>query len=33
MPLDAVTISALTRELKDKLEGGRIDKVQQPERE
>ena len=33
MPLDAVTISALTRELKDKLEGGRIDKVQQPERD
>lgn len=33
MPLDAVTISALTRELKEKLEGGRIDKVQQPERD
>ena len=33
MPLDAVTISALTSELRDRLEGGRIDKVQQPERD
>ena len=33
MPLDAICISALTEELKNKLEGGRIDKVQQPERD
>ena len=33
MPLDAVTISALASELRDRLEGGRIDKVQQPERD
>lgn len=33
MPLDAVTISALAAELKAKLEGGRIDKVQQPEKD
>ena len=33
MPLDAITISALTAELKTKLVGGRIDKVQQPERD
>ena len=33
MPLDAVCISALTRELKERIEGGRIDKVQQPERD
>ncbi len=33
MPLDAIYLSALTAELKDKLEGGRIDKVQQPERD
>ena len=32
MPLDAIYLSALTAELKDKLVGGRIDKVQQPER-
>lgn len=32
MPLDAITIKALTAELKDKIIGGRIDKVQQPER-
>ena len=31
MPLDAIYLSALTAELKEKLEGGRIDKVQQPE--
>ena len=33
MPLDAITISALCAELKSRLEGGRIDKVQQPERD
>lgn len=33
MPLDAIYLSALTAELQDKLEGGRIDKVQQPERD
>lgn len=33
MPLDAVTVSALTRELADKIEGGRIDKIQQPEKD
>lgn len=33
MPLDAITIHALTHELSTKLEGGRIDKVQQPERD
>lgn len=33
MPLDAVTVSALARELSDKIEGGRIDRVQQPERD
>ena len=33
MPLDAIYLSALTAELKDKLLGGRIDKVQQPERD
>ena len=33
MPLDAIYLSALTSELKEKLEGGRIDKVQQPERD
>ncbi|MDY5563751.1 MAG: NFACT RNA binding domain-containing protein, partial [Candidatus Limivicinus sp.] len=33
MPLDAIYLSALTTELKDKLVGGRIDKVQQPERD
>ena len=33
MPLDAITVSALTRELKDELEGGKIDKVQQPEKD
>ena len=33
MPLDAIYLSALTTELKEKLEGGRIDKVQQPERD
>jgi predicted ribosome quality control (RQC) complex YloA/Tae2 family protein len=33
MPLDAVTITALTRELRDRLVGAKIDKVQQPERD
>jgi predicted ribosome quality control (RQC) complex YloA/Tae2 family protein len=33
MPLDAIYLSALTKELKDKIEGGKIDKVQQPERD
>lgn len=33
MPLDAVLLSAVTRELEDKLAGGRIDKVQMPERD
>ena len=33
MPLDAICIEALTRELRPRLEGGRIDKVQQPERD
>ena len=33
MPLDAIFLSGLTKELSAKLEGGRIDKVQQPERD
>lgn len=33
MPLDAITLSALCGELSEKLVGGRIDKVQQPERD
>lgn len=33
MPLDAVLLSAVTRELEDRLTGGRIDKVQMPERD
>ena len=33
MPLDAVVVSALRDELSQKLIGGRIDKVQQPERD
>ena len=33
MPLDAVTVSALTCELREKTVGGRIDRVQQPERD
>jgi len=33
MPLDAVVVSALCAELEDKIAGGRIDKVQQPERD
>jgi len=33
MPLDAVFLRALTAELSDRIEGGRIDKIQQPERD
>ena len=33
MPLDAICLSALTAELGEKLEGAKIDKVQQPERD
>ncbi len=33
MPLDAICLSALTRELSEKLEGAKIDKIQQPERD
>jgi len=33
MPLDAICLSALKDELKDKLIGAKIDKVQQPERD
>ena len=33
MPLDAVTLYALTRELKQRAEGAKIDRVQQPERD
>ena len=33
MPLDAVCLTALLRELEPELTGARIDKVQQPERD
>ena len=33
MPLDAIGIEALTKELKPRVTGGKIDKVQQPERD
>ncbi len=33
MPLDSVTVSALTAELREQIVGGKIDKVQQPERD
>jgi len=33
MPLDAITLSALASELSKKLEGAKIDKIQQPERD
>ena len=33
MPLDSVTVSAVAAELRKKLTGARIDKVQQPERD
>ena len=33
MPLDAICLSALTSELSEKLEGAKIDKINQPERD
>ena len=33
MPLDSITLYALLREMRPKLEGAKIDKVQQPERD
>lgn len=33
MPLDAICLSALVKELKNDLEGAKIDKIQQPERD
>ena len=33
MPLDAITVSALTKELKCELQGGKIEKVQQPQKD
>ena len=33
MPLDAICLSGLTRELNGKLTGVKIDKIQQPERD
>ena len=33
MPLDSVFLSGLARELSGRLEGARIDKIQQPERD
>ena len=33
MPLDAICISALSRELESRLSGAKIDKIQQPERD
>lgn len=33
MPLDAICLSALAAELSDRLEGAKIDKIQQPERD
>ena len=33
MPLDAICISALTTELQSRIVGGRIDRIQQPERD
>ena len=33
MPLDAITLSALAQELSQKLEGAKIDRIQQPERD
>ena len=33
MPLDAITISGIVSELNEELEGGRIDRVQQPEKD
>lgn len=33
MPIDALFLTAVTRELTDKLLGCRVDRVQQPERD
>ena len=33
MPMDGLTLGALARELNRVLEGGRVDRVQQPERD
>ena len=33
MPMDGFTLSFMTRELRDVLLGGRVDKVNQPERD
>ena len=33
MPLDAITIYALSLELKEQAEGAKIDRVQQPEKD
>ena len=33
MPLDSVTMTALANELRGKITGAKIDKVQQPERD
>ena len=33
MPLDSVAVSALSQELRGRIVGGKIDKVQQPERD
>ena len=33
MPLDAIYLSAVRNELEAKLVGGKIDKIQQPERD
>ena len=33
MPLDAICLSGLTRELQARLTGAKIDKIQQPERD
>ena len=33
MPMDGFTLSFMARELNEKLTGGRVDKVNQPERD
>ena len=33
MPLDAICMTALTQELRDRLLGGKIDKIYQPARD
>ncbi len=33
MPMDGLMLSFLTQELKQRLEGGRVDKAAQPERD